>query len=282
MPPYKVVKNVLSIEETCPQVFQRFQMMILDRIIAAKRDEVAHLKYSKPVSELNKIVCDLPPPRDFRKALNGGDCSIIAEVKRSSPSRGRLREDFDPLEIASIYEENGAAAISVLTDRKFFEGDKAYLSAIKKIVDIPLLRKDFIIDSCQIYETRVLGGDAVLFIVRLLKDEQLRECIHLAAELGLDSLVEVHSGEELDRAIAAGADIIGINNRNLETFSTDLTTSIELASCIPEDRIVVSESGINTRKDIETLMKAGIHSFLVGEALMRAADIGGELKELLG
>jgi indole-3-glycerol phosphate synthase len=256
--------------------------MILDRIITAKRDEVAHLKYSKPVSELKRVIRDLSPPRDFRKALTGGDCSIIAEVKRSSPSRGRLREDFDPLEIASIYEENGAAAISVLTDREFFEGDKAYLSAIKKIVDIPLLRKDFIIDSCQIYETRVLGGDAVLFIVRLLKDEQLREYIQLAAELGLDSLVEVHSGEELDRAIAAGADIIGINNRNLETFSTDLTTSIELASCIPEDRIVVSESGINARKDIETLMKAGIHSFLVGEALMRADDIGGELKELLG
>ncbi|MBE9546854.1 MAG: indole-3-glycerol phosphate synthase TrpC [Proteobacteria bacterium] len=255
--------------------------MILNKIIAAKREEVAYLKYSKPVSELKRVICDLPPPRDFRNALSGGDCSIIAEIKRSSPSRGRLREGFDPLEIASIYEENGAAAISVLTDREFFEGDKTYLSAIKKIVDIPLLRKDFIIDSCQIYETRVLGGDAVLFIVRLLKDEQLREYIQLAAELGLDSLVEVHSGEELESAIAAGAGIIGINNRNLETFSTDLTTSIDLASCVPRGKIVVSESGINTRKDIEILMEAGIHSFLVGEALMRADDIGGKLKELL-
>lgn len=256
--------------------------MILDRIIAAKRDEVAHLKYSKPVSELKKIIRDLPPPRDFKKVLNGDDCSIIAEIKRSSPSRGRLREDFDPLEIASIYEENGAAAISVLTDRKFFEGDKAYLSAIKNIVDMPLLRKDFIIDSCQIYETRVLGGDAVLFIVRLLENEQLREYIQLADTLWLDSLVEVHTREELDRAIAAGADIIGINNRNLETFSTNLTTSINLASCVPEDRIIVSESGINTRKDIKILMKADIHSFLVGEVLMRADDIGGKLRELLG
>ena len=256
--------------------------MILDRIIAVKMEEVARLKYSKPVSELKRVIHDLPPPRDFMKALNGDDCSIIAEVKRSSPSRGRLREDFDPLEIASIYEENGAAAISVLTDRKFFEGDKTYLSAVKKIVDIPLLRKDFIIDSCQIYETRVLGGDAILFIVRLLEDEQLREYIQLADTLGLDSLVEVHTREELDRAIAAGADIVGINNRNLETFSTNLTTSINLASCVPEDRIVVSESGINTRKDIKILMKAGIHSFLVGEALMRADNIGGKLRELLG
>lgn len=256
--------------------------MILDRIITVKREEIARLKHSKPVSELKRIIRDLPPTRDFRNALSGGDCSIIAEIKRSSPSRGRLRENFDPLEIASIYEENGAAAISVLTDRGFFEGDKNYLSAIKKIVNIPLLRKDFIIDPCQIYETRVLGGDAVLFIVRLLEDEQLREYIQLAEEVGLDSLVEAHSGEELDRAIAAGAGIMGINNRNLETFSTDLATSLDLVSCVPKDKIVVSESGINTRKDIETLMKAGIYSFLVGEALMRADDIGRKLKELLG
>ena len=144
------------------------------------------------------------------------------------------------------------------------------------------MRKDFIIDSCQIYETRVLDGDAVLFIVRLLEDDQLKEYIQLAEEVRLDFLVEVHSGEELDRAIAAGADIIGINNRNLETFSTDLTTSINLAFCVPKDRIIVSESGINTREDIEILMEAGIHSFLVGETLMRADDIGGKLKELLG
>jgi len=226
--------------------------MILDKIVAAKKEEVAHLKYSEPVSELKKIICDLPP------------------------------EDFDPLKIASIYEKNRAAAISVLTDRKFFEGDKAYLSAIKKIVDVPLLRKDFIIDSYQIWETRVLGGDAILFIVRLLRDEQLTEYIRIAAQLGLDSLVEVHTREELERAIAVGADIIGINNRNLETFSTDLMTSIDLASSIPEERIIVSESGINTKEDIDILMKAGIHSFLVGETLMRADDIGRKLRKLLG
>jgi indole-3-glycerol phosphate synthase len=256
--------------------------MILHRIVAAKREEVAHLKDSKPSSELKKIICDLPPTRDFRKALNGDKCSIIAEVKRSSPSKGRLREDFDPIEIALTYEENRAAAISVLTDRRFFEGDKAYLSSIRKIVDVPLLRKDFIIDSYQICETRVIGGDAVLLIVRLLKDEQLRAYIEIAAQLGLDCLVEVHTKEEVERAVAAGAGIIGINNRNLETFSTDLMTSLELASSVPEGKIIVSESGINTRKDIDILMKVGIHSFLVGETLMRAEDIGGKLKELAG
>ena len=256
--------------------------MILDKIVAAKKEEVAHLKYSEPVSELKRVICDLPPTREFRKALSGSNCSIIAEVKRSSPSSGRIREEFDPLKIASIYEKNGAVAISVLTDRKFFVGDKAYLSAIKEIVDVPLLRKDFIIDSYQIWETRVLGGDAILLIVRLLRDEQLTEYIQIAAQLGLDSLVEVHTREELERAIAVGADIVGINNRNLETFSTDLKTTLELASSIREESIIVSKSGINTREDIDVLMKAGIHSFLVGETLMRADDIGLKLKELLG
>ena len=257
-------------------------MTILDRIVEAKREEVAHLKRSKPLSEMKRIIRDMPPPRDFRKALNTSvKCSIIAEIKRSSPSKGRIKEAFDPLKIASIYRENGAAAISVLTDSRFFEGNGKYLSAIKSIVDLPLLRKDFIIDPCQIYETRVLGGDAVLLIVKLLKNEQLREYIHLSEELCLDCLVEVHSREEIEAAVTAGAGIIGINNRNLKTFSTDLKTSLDLAPSVPQDRIVVSESGINTRKNIETLMGAGIHSFLIGEALMREDDIGWKLRELL-
>ncbi|MFB0505568.1 MAG: indole-3-glycerol phosphate synthase TrpC, partial [Thermodesulfobacteriota bacterium] len=208
-------------------------------------------------------------------------CSIIAEVKRHSPSKGRIRQDFDPLQIAILYQENGAAAVSVLTDKEFFEGDRTYLSGIRKVVDLPLLRKDFIIDPYQIYETRILGGDALLLIARLLAKEQLREYIRLAESVGLSPLVEVHTREELDKALASGAQIIGINNRNLETFSTDLRITRDLAPCIPGDRLVVSESGINTREDIETLTKAGIHSFLVGEALMRAADIGGKLRELL-
>jgi indole-3-glycerol phosphate synthase len=256
--------------------------MILDRIVEAKRKEVAHLKGERSLDRLKEAVGDLPPPRDFRAAIIRCPCAIIAEVKRSSPSRGRIREDFDPIEIAAIYQRNGAAAISVLTDEKFFEGSRTYLSGIRKVVDLPLLRKDFIIDPYQIYETRVLGGDALLLIARLLEGEQLREYIDLAESVGLSSLVEVHTREELDKALASGAQIIGINNRDLRTFSTDLRITLDLAPSIPRDRIVVSESGIDSRADIERLMEAGIRSFLVGEALMRAEDIGGKLRELLG
>ncbi len=256
--------------------------MILDRIVEAKRKEVASLKEVKPVSRLEEALRDLSPPRDFRAAISRLPCSIIAEVKRHSPSKGRIREDFDPFKIAVLYQENGASAVSVLTDEEFFEGRRTYLSGIREIVDLPLLRKDFIIDPYQIYETRILGGDALLLIACLLEEEQLRELIRLTEALGLSPLVEVHTREELDKALAAGAQIIGINNRDLRTFSTDLGITLNLAPSIPGNKIVVSESGINTREDIETLMKAGIHSFLVGEALMRAEDIGGKLRELLG
>ena len=255
--------------------------MILDRIVEAKRREVDYLKESTSIEALKKAVRYLFPPRDFRKAISGRDCSIIAEVKRSSPSKGRIREDFDHIEIASLYEENGVAAISVLTDEKFFEGKKSYLSEIKETASLPLLRKDFIIDPYQIYETRIIGGDAILLIAGLLEEGTLRQFIDLAESLGLSPLVEVHSREELDKALAAGAGIIGINNRNLKTFSTDLRTSLDLAPSVPEDRIVISESGIHTREDLETLMKKGIHTFLIGETLMKAPDIGKKLSELL-
>ena len=256
--------------------------MILDRIIKVKRREVDYLQESTSLEALKKAVRYLPSPRDFRKAISGRDCSIIAEVKRNSPSKGRIREDFDHIEIASLYEENGAVAISVLTDEEFFEGKNSYLSEIKETVSIPLLRKDFIIDPYQIYETRIIGGDAVLLIAGLLEKKTLRQFIDLAESLGLSPLVEVHSREELDKALAADAGIIGINNRNLKTFSTDLRTSMELAPSVPEGRIVISESGIHTREDLEALMQKGIHSFLVGEALMKAPDIGKKLMELLG
>ena len=255
--------------------------MILEGIVEAKRKEIAYLKGVKSLARLKEAMRDLPPPRDFRRAISRSPCSIIAEVKRRSPSRGRIREDFDPFKIAAIYQENGAVAVSVLTDEEFFEGDRRYLSGIRKVVDLPLLRKDFIIDPYQIYETRILGGDALLLIARLLAEEQLREYIRLSKALGLSPLVEIHTREELDKALASGAEIIGINNRDLKTFSTDLGITLDLAPSIPGNRIVVSESGINTREDIETLMKAGVHSFLVGEALMRAEDIGGKLRELL-
>ncbi|MDD5722830.1 MAG: indole-3-glycerol phosphate synthase TrpC [Syntrophales bacterium] len=247
-----------------------------------KREEVARLKRSTSLQAMREAALGTPSPRDFKAAISGADCAIIAEVKRSSPSKGRIREDFDHLAIASLYEENGAAAISVLTDETFFEGKKAYLSEIKKRAERPLLRKDFIIDQHQIYETRIIGADAVLLIAAILDDLMLVQFIGLAESLGLAPLVEVHSRQEMERALAAGATIIGINNRNLNTFVTDLATSLALAPLVPEGRVVISESGIETRGDIETLKGKGIHTFLIGETLMRAPDAGEKLRELLG
>ena len=254
---------------------------ILDRIVKVKRKEVRRLRRSTSLDAMREAALDRPAPRNFEAAVSGADCSVIAEVKRSSPSRGRIREDFDPLAIASLYEENGAAAISVLTDETFFEGKKAYLSEIQKRVSIPLLRKDFIIDPYQICETRLIGADAVLLIAAILEGPALENLIDVAESLGLAPLVEVHSREELERALTAGAGIIGINNRNLNNFVTDLNTTLELAPLVPEGRVVVSESGIEGRGDIERLMEGGIHTFLVGETLMRAPDMGEKLRELL-
>jgi indole-3-glycerol phosphate synthase len=256
--------------------------VILERIVEAKRKEVAALKEMTPLAQLEDAIGNLLPLRDFRGAISNARCSIIAEVKRSSPSKGRIRDEFDPLQIAALYQANGAHAVSVLTDEAFFEGKGEYLTGIKKTIDLPLLRKDFVIDPYQIYETRLLGGDALLLIASLLEQGQLREYITLSETLGLAPLVEVHTREELDKALAADAEIIGINNRDLKTFSTDIKTTLELAPLIPSDRIVVTESGINTREDIELLMEAGFHCFLIGEALMRAEDIGEKLGELLG
>lgn len=256
--------------------------MILDRIVETKKREVAHLKSMVPISELERMARDLPPARDFKGALASVKCPIIAEIKRSSPSKGKLREDFDPEEIARIYEAGGAAAISVLTDKEYFEGDGTYLVAVKQVTRIPLLRKDFIIDPCQVYETKVLGGDALLLIAGLFDEQALRDFLDLSHDLGLSALVEVHTVEEAAMAVAVGAGIIGINNRNLKTFRTDLKTSLSIAPLIPNERIVVSESGIEKRQDIERLMGSGIRCFLIGETLMRAADIGEKLRELMG
>lgn len=256
--------------------------MILDKIVAAKKEEIAHLKERRPFSELKAEIRDLPVPRDFLSAIRSRECAIIAEVKRQSPSRGILRKDIDPVSIAAIYEEYGASAISVLTDKEFFGGDKNYLAHIKKSVELPLLRKDFIIDPYQIYETRMLHGDALLLIAGILNKHELKEYISLTESLGLSALVEVHSREELEKSIAARATIIGVNNRDLTTFTVDLNTTFHLAPYIPGDAIVVSESGIHTRMDIEMLMNAGIHAFLIGETLMLSENIGKKLSELLG
>ncbi len=253
--------------------------MILDQIIDAKKKEVARLKEIGPISVFDRMVKDLPPARDFTSALSGGDCSIIAEIKRRSPSKGTLCADFDVSGIARIYEANGAAAISVLTDPEFFGGDVTYLVTAKRACALPVLRKDFIIDPYQVYETRALGGDALLLIARLFEVKALKDMIGLAGSLGLSVLVEVHSEEEAANALTAGAEIIGIN---LGTFTTDIKKSIELAPLIPSDRIAVSESGIGKRADVELLMEAGIRAFLVGETLMRANDMGAKLRELRG
>ena len=256
-------------------------MGILDKIIETKKAEVAQLRKETSKAQLQKQLAGLAPCRDFKKALTSSDCNIIAEVKCASPSRGWLVTDFDPLRIARIYEQNGAAAISMLTDEKYFSGHKNYLKQIRPTVQLPLLRKDFIVDPLQIFETRIIGADAVLLIVRVL-GEKLADFISLSGEVGLSQLVEVHSQEELDLALAAGAEIIGINNRDLDTFITDIETSVKLKKRIPENNLVVAESGIRKRKDIELLIKAGIKTFLIGEHLVTAPDIGKKLRELKG
>jgi indole-3-glycerol phosphate synthase len=255
--------------------------MILDKIIETKKEEVEQLKKQTTVSALERIISRLELCRDFRQAISIAGCNIIAEVKCASPSRGRLMSDFDPVRIAGVYENNGAAAISVLTDEKYFAGHKNYLTQVRQNVKLPLLRKDFIIDPLQIYETRAIGADAVLLIVHILGNK-LTEFILLSRELGLSPLVEVHTLEELEFALAADAEIIGINNRNLNTFVTDIETSRKLKARMPTDKIVVAESGIKSGADIEFLMQANIQTFLIGEALITAPDIGEKLRAVKG
>jgi len=256
--------------------------VILTRIVENKKEEVARQRRILPSEELRRMLADRPPTRDFAAALQGPGCAVIAEVKRSSPSKGLIREDFDPVEIAGLYAKNGASAVSILTERKFFGGETAYVPRIRKAVNLPLLRKDFIIDAYQVSETRVLGADALLLIARLLEAGELLEFIGFASELGLAALVEVHDESDVEKALSGGGGVVGINNRDLETFRTDLEVSTRLARLVPEGVTIVSESGINSRQDIERLMEAGIHSFLVGESLMREPDIGKKLRELLG
>jgi len=256
--------------------------VILDDIVEVKRREVAERKETIPLSSLEKTIEGMPPTRDFRKALTGGGCSIIAEVKRRSPSRGVIRKDFDPIRIAGAYEEHGAAAVSVLTDETFFGGSSEDLTAVKSSISLPILRKEFIIDPWQIRESRAIGADALLLIAAILQENELREFRELAVSLGLASLVEVHDRRELEKALSSGAEIIGINNRDLRTFTTDIATSLALAPLVPADRIVVSESGIRSRAEIETLMQAGIRGFLIGETLVASPEIGTTLRGFLG
>lgn len=258
--------------------------MILKKILESKRGVVEQQKKITPLHSLKASLKELPPAFPLDRALKRpGEVTIIAEVKRASPTRGILRLDFHPVKIAQEYQQNGAAAISVLTEENYFQGHPSFLVFMRNIIKLPLLRKDFIIDPYQLYESRVLGADAVLLIAAALPGEQLAEYRELAAEMGLSSLVEVHTEGELQRALDAGAAIIGINNRDLNTFETDINRTISLvASLKGHDVAIVSESGIKSRSDILKLKDHGVHAALVGEALIRGVSPGEELQLLTG
>lgn len=259
---------------------------ILKKIVAHKIEEVAFAKIAQPLHEMKARLADREDqPRGFERALRNaaqsGWTAIIAEVKKGSPSKGIIRPDFDPLDIAGAYQDNGATCISVLTDEKFFLGHLRYLALIREQVALPLLRKDFIFDPYQVYEAAAAGADAILLIAAMLDLAQLKDLQALAGELYLDVLLEVHDERELELALATDCGLIGINNRSLHTFVTDLATTERLAALIPSGRLIVAESGINNRADVERLQAAGAGAFLVGECLMKEKDIGAKLRELL-
>jgi indole-3-glycerol phosphate synthase len=258
-------------------------MSVLSQILADKRTEVDCGRRRISNLDLERQIADLPPTRDFEGAIrNAPRPALIAEVKKASPSRGVIREDFDPVEIAITYAENGATCLSVLTDERYFQGHLRYLRSIREAVDLPLLRKDFIIDDYQILEARAAGADAILLIAAALTLTELEWMLEASAALGLAAIVEVHNKEEVEEALATDARIIGINNRDLHQFRTTLQTTLDLLPHIPNDRLIVSESGIHTRADVEKVADAGVHAVLVGEALMREPDIAGKMREMLG
>jgi indole-3-glycerol phosphate synthase len=257
---------------------------LLQRILASKRSEVRQAQAARPLAALRRAADAAAAPRDFTAALrgrlDGGRPAVIAEVKKASPSKGVLREDFDPAAIAAGYAANGAACLSVLTDSEFFQGAPHFLAQARDASGLPVLRKDFIVDAYQVVESRALGADAVLLIVAALDDARLHEFEALARALGMAVLVEAHDADELARALRLATPLIGINNRNLRTFETTLDTTIALLPSIPAGRIVVTESGILAPADVARMRAAGVHAFLVGEAFMRAPDPGAELARL--
>jgi len=257
---------------------------ILNRILARKVEEITERSTRVPLVELSAQVADLPPTRGFAAAieakLDAGLAAVIAEVKKASPSQGIIRAEFDPAAIARSYEAGGATCLSVLTDADFFQGSEAYLQQARDACSLPVLRKDFTIDAYQVYEARAIGADAILLIVAALGDAALLELALLAAELDLDVLVEVHDEGELERALDIPAPLIGINNRNLRTFETDLDTTLHLRGRVGDERVLVTESGIHAPGDVARMREAGVGAFLVGEAFMRAPDPGAELARL--
>lgn len=257
--------------------------MILDKIVAYKKTKLEIEKALTPFSEIISQLETCDKGRDFKKAFEEKkDISIIAEIKKASPSKGVIKEDFNPSEIAKAYTANCTEAISVLTEDRFFQGNNSYLNQVREFSTSPLLRKDFIIDPYQIYQSKVLGADAILLIVSILSKEQLVDFQRIAMDIGLNCLVEVHDKSELEIALETDAEIIGINNRDLKTFNTTLSTTERLINHIPKSKIVVSESGINTRHDIEFLSSLGVNGVLIGESFMRAPTIEVKFKELRG
>ncbi len=256
---------------------------ILDKIVAAKRTEIEIARNARPESELRARLPDVPRVRDFHSALSGeGPIRLIAEIKKASPSKGIIRADFEPLEIAHLYEQNGASCLSVLTDVQFFQGALEILQAVRQQVRIPVLRKDFILDPYQVLEARIAGADAVLLIAECLPGDELRRLHDAIVQLQMTPLVELYEPENLPRVLDAGARLVGINNRDLRTFQTDLQHTIRLKQQIPPDRCVVGESGIHSREDAMLLEQAGVNAILVGEHLMASPDIGGAVRQLLG
>ncbi len=255
---------------------------ILNQIVARKREELVAAQASAPLSALWERIAARSPALNFPDALRGPGVSVIAEVKKASPSRGLLRANFDPVELASTYAANGAAAISVITDGHFL-GTADHLTAVKESgasANAPVLRKDFLFDPYQIHEARAIGADTYLLIVDILSPPQLSELIGVGRSLGMTPLVETHSAAEIAAALDAGAEVIGINNRNLHTFTTDLSTTAELAPLIPPDKVIVSESGISAPEDLARLAPFGVHAVLVGEALVTADDTAAKVRSL--
>ena len=257
---------------------------ILDKIVATKREELAASKVKAPIAALNDDIAARPPALDFAGALRGEGISLIAEVKKASPSKGLLREDFRPVELASTYVSNGASAVSVITDGHFL-GEPAHLTAVKESGasgSAPVLRKDFLFDPYQVYEARAIGADTYLLIVDILSASQLSELIDLGRSLGMTPLVETHDAGEIETAVQAGAEVIGINNRDLHTFATDLATTEALAPVIPAGKVIVSESGISAPADLARLQPYGVDAVLVGEALVTADDTAAKVRTLTG
>ncbi|MCC6193048.1 MAG: indole-3-glycerol phosphate synthase TrpC [Burkholderiales bacterium] len=259
---------------------------ILDQIVAAKAQEVAAAQLARPLADVDARARANPAPRGFERALRGtiaaGRPAVIAEIKKASPSKGVLREAFDPPAIAASYERAGAACLSVLTDKPFFQGDPEYLIASRNACALPALRKEFIVDEYQVAESRALGADAILLIVAALEDAQMAALEACALAYGMDVLVEIHDASELARALRLKTPLLGINNRNLRNFSVTLDTTFNLLPKIPADRLVITESGIVTQRDVRMMRDRGVHAFLVGEAFMRAPDPGAALTSLFG